>query len=264
MGTIPILFFLMAATPPTIVDFPDSLEEPNATITVPLMSLEGADVNLSITLNFVVEKITARIDSTDSICIRGYKGLLRPPRILGGRFLEFLYYVRGGTGYGVQRYALLCVSEGEIYKALELRAGSQSYDGEQRFEESRDSVVYPETRIHSLVFDLEGDSGSVGLKAVDYEGYRSEKYPDRSYKIQDTVNLRFDSTKRIFYSGVDTLKGQYLIRDEVHEADETADLDGLEVPAIHFGSGDVYYYFHGVWHMIAGDGNLFRFSNSCD
>lgn len=127
------------------------------------------------------------------------------------KFLEIQFIVRGGSGVGVREKVLLCVSQGKIYRTLDLLSEVTSRvtevydkvaDGLQLFDEKEDYRV-------TLSIKQKGNDYKVVL--IESEKIESKYNPSRNGSFEKTYELNFDPGGYFFYNSIKHLNKRYKV-----------------------------------------------------
>lgn len=126
-------------------------------------------------------------------------------------FLEIQFRVRGGSGVGVREKVLVCVTNGKIYRTLDILSDVTS----------RVSQVYDKVADSLQLFDEKEDyhvTISVKQKGNHYKAVLSEskkvesKYdPSQNESFEKTYELDFDPGGYFFYNSTKRLNKRYKI-----------------------------------------------------
>jgi hypothetical protein len=147
-------------------------------------------------------------------------------------FLEVQFRIRGGSGVSVRRTILLCVSQGRIYRSLDVlsevtsrlnKVYNKMADSLKLFDEKEDYLI-------TLSIESENDGR---YKAVLFESTKVEsKYdPSRNISFEKRYELEFDPGQFFFYNSMKQLNKRY----KIHSSKENKTVEksiNEEVPCI--------------------------------
>jgi hypothetical protein len=169
-------------------------------------------------------------------------------------FLEVQFRIRGGSGVKVRRTILLCVSQGRIYRSLDVlsevtsrlnKVYNKVADSLQLFDEKEDYLI-------TLSIESEND----GYKAVLFESTKVEsKYdPSRNISFEKPYELDFDPGEYFFYNSMKRLNKRY----KIHSSKENKTVEKFineEVPCIQLYE-ERYLRIENEWCLDNGNDSL--------
>jgi hypothetical protein len=234
---------------------------------IKLLSLEGQEVSVSIMDSSLHDKAVIQLNDSVTICLNGSRGLIDDVSVINQKFIEVKYRIMGGSGVGIQKYTLICVSKGQMYRAIDLEYLFESdySDGN----ETGDSAIFDEHSLHELNFNYFSNSDSLKARIIEHRNEQSKIEPRNNKNLWDTLYLNFDSLNFIFYSGFDSLGGNYTLTCDGPENDSTIYIPQDLYPVIHLRYGGVYYFINKKWLCFIKNGTdiqlqLLYYSSKCD
>jgi len=212
-----------------------------------IQSLDGGKQKVKIIPDYVnrVLKINCL---TDTIKIEDFWGVTPEIDILGGKFIQIQYEVRGGTGYALGNVLILCVRNNKLYEAMHVLRYTQSEIGDDA------------TGDYNIKIKIDkNDKGSYILKVNIHDDFNSKSRPEKNYKYDNLSILNFDLSRNVFYSikkdRYDTFISTFLKNHKNHKNKIPGNF-----PEIILGS-ETYYYFGNRWYTSQEDGELIEFDN---
>jgi hypothetical protein len=218
--------------------------------------LTGVDDSLRYCISVAedLEKDVATFSVNENVAtIFGVRGI-EDIAIHSGKFLEVRFVVRGGSNVGVRVTVLLCVSKGEIHRALDILSDVTS----------RVTQVYDKVADSLQLFDEKEDyhvTISVKQKGNHYKAILSEskkvesKYdPSQNEAFEKTYELNFDLGGYFFYNSIKRLNKRY----EVYSVKDNKTVEKYitaEVPCIELHQG-YYALIDNQWCMNNGRDTL--------
>lgn len=236
----------------------------NANRLFKIKSLEGNECSVKVKLDYVNDKIMISLNSSESLCIQGFRGLAKDINVLNKKFIELQFDVRGGSGVQFRRYALVCVSDNKLYEAMDIISMVHS------------DIIKTDTIAGShKLYHLEDIYGLKNIKitrskkdfrltAIEYHSEESKYAPNHNRETQHSIKLSFDLKHNIFYNKIGYLNGNYnLIGYNLGNILGTQTFKNKTVPVINLKLG-VYYYINKSWFQKSGKNVLVEYSSFCE
>jgi len=85
-----------------------------------LLSLENKKVTVKLFNDAKNDRYILELNKSERMCIPEEMGLAQDIKIHDNKFMEFQIAVRGGTGEQIRRYSLICISNGNFYKSIDI------------------------------------------------------------------------------------------------------------------------------------------------
>lgn len=223
-------------------------------------NLENMEVNINIKMDYVNENIVISLNSYDTICINGFRELIKDVNVIDNNFIQINFLTRGGSGVKNLRLVLICVSKSKLYKAFDVLSTIQC-EFHNTFNE--DTYIYDESSIYNLSFlTLQSKDDKHMLIAQEYDMIKSQNNPKLNYERYDTLYFKFDTVRKIFSNSVSMLQGIFIIdSDQLGLAKNMIEYNGY-FPVIKLSSSE-YYYIENNWYIKDGERHLCLFSTVC-
>lgn len=195
--------------------------------------LQGIDDALPYSLNVqedVINEITTLSTQMDSVKILKVQDIEKIT-VHENAFLEIEFRVRGGAGVKMRRKVLVCLSGGEIHRALDVISEISSRVTEV-YDKVADSLkLFDEKENYDLRVSIK-KKGTV-YKAIIFESKKIESKYDlsRGESFEKTFELDFDASGCFFYNSMKHLNKRY----KVYSARDNKAVDkfiSMEVPCI--------------------------------
>jgi hypothetical protein len=176
--------------------------------------LRGVDDNepYSVTIQEdVVNEITTLSIGVNTVTISGVQDI-KTVTLHSEVFLEVQFRIRGGSGIKVRRAVLLCVSQGKIYKALDVLSEVTSRVSEV-YDKVADSLkLFDEKEDYQIMISIKHAEGKL-YSAILSERIRIEsKYnPTQNLSHDKPYELQFDPGGFFFYNSTKRLNRHYQI-----------------------------------------------------
>ena len=227
-----------------------------------LTSLLNESVKVNIELDNVNDRITFVLNTKEILCINGYRDLVENIKVLNKKFVSIHYKIRGGSGVKMRRTALVCISKGRLYKALDVLS-MESYAFKETYDKVTDSLgLYDESGIYTLKFDnLRNDKQSIQLSAIQYDKVKSKHDKNKNYEKTDTIKFYFDEKNKVFYTKYISMKGNYKIEIEGAKSEQRI-FKGEKYPFIKL-RNDEYIFIDNVWYNRERGNHLQGTLSSC-
>lgn len=228
-----------------------------------LLSLENNEYTVNVKSDIINDRIIIELNSREKFCINGYRGFEQKVNVLNKKFLELHFKIRGGTGVAFRRYTLICISDGKLYKAIDVLSMVSS-EFNKTYVPSVDSLkLYDENRLYKLNFSmLLGDNHKYILIAMQTEKVNSKYDPKENHDTKDTLQFNFDINNKVFYNELSNLKGSFLIDSDDGRSTYKKDFNNEVWPAIKL-KNEEYYFINQSWYIKDGKNHLSEFSCSC-
>ncbi len=174
---------------------------------------------------------------------------------------------RGGTNEAYIKCALICVSEGRIYKTLEMICYSD-YQLTETYVPRIDSLhMLDEETLYQVDFDsIIQQGGGYQLTAPIRDFVKSKRDPSTAHDLHDTLKFVFDAEDKVFYNQIAELSGEYTVETDFSRKPRQEFFSGRKVPAILLTNGDKLFYDKQRWLYSGSDSPpryLIEFSRDC-
>ena len=173
---------------------------------IEIKSLEQASCKLKIISELGKDSLIIKYKN-DSICIGEFTGIYKTD-VWDDNFLYCEYNVRGGTGIGIRYCMIVCISNDVVYKSLSIK--SYEYDiFDKTYDRYTDSLkLFNEHHRYTTHFI---QYNNFKLQVAIHDENISKHDSNTNYNLLDTVVLKFDKQKKIFYNDLERLNGNYRI-----------------------------------------------------
>ena len=227
---------------------------------IKISSLENVQTDLNIIYNASDGSITIDLNKDEKIVLCECKGITGIKTIGKEHFLELNYSIPGGTDQKIEQSALICLSKGKLYNALQC----ESLFDENTVTSSVNSLkLFHVRNIYKISFLSLKEKGGVCRLVINiYNCNKSERDPQSNQETSDSVMLKFDPEKRIFFNDTVRLNGDYNITDEgwsdkikgrfINELCPTVNLQGAQ-----------YLFITGAWYSKISNNVLVKYLNKC-
>lgn len=227
--------------------------------TYKLISLENEEINVCVDLDEINNFISINLDSKNKICIDGFKELI-DIKILDNKFLLLHFSIRGGSGVQLIRTAIVCVSNGKIFKSLDIFSSVHSF-----FNDAYNNKIKidDEENSYQVLLKLvqKAHSNQVILQVNENELIKSKSNPLKNKTEKEEFVLYFDNHQKIFQNNLKTLSGRFEIDNGKSETTSREFMDKA-FPAIIFRNYE-YYFIDDSWYIKDQINHLTKFSDSC-
>lgn len=240
-----------------------------------LNSLEDKPTNINVEWDIVNNKITIALTPSEAFCISGYVPDERVEKmeILDKRFLLLSFRTRGGTGIGLGQTILICVSNGHLYKALNIIASEDYYFTKTYNKEVDAQAMYDESekyRVH-IISIQESKKSNYKLTVTQYDKVKSKYNPNTNHETLDTLRFNFDEKNKVFYDKYILLNGSYTVIDNPQK-NKQMDFSGQKYPGIEgitrkglfYGNEYIYTYINGIWYTLTNKNQLVKEWDICN
>jgi hypothetical protein len=214
------------------------------TKTVEILSVDGKSQRVHIMPDYVhrVLKISCL---KDTIAIEDYWGVPPEVHVLGSRFVQVNYEVRGGTGYALGNTMLLCVQHGKLHESLYFLRYTHSEVGDDALGDYKIKIA------------LTGSNAkNYRLNVKVHDGFHSKSHHEKNYNYNNQTVLGFDVSQVVFYQFKRTLF-EYNIINPSKGGKQKQVLDGY-YPTIILGT-EIYYFINNEWFIPSTKGELYTF-----
>jgi len=253
------IFILIFTTALTFIST-NAISQTIEKLSFTLSSLSNESAKVNVELDNVNERITFTSNSKEKLCINGYRDLVENIKILDDKFIAVHYIVRGGTGVKIRMTALVCISKGKLYKALDVLS-TESYVFKDTYNKAADSLeLYDESSIYTLKFNLRNGKQNFQLSAIQHEKVKSKHNKKNNYEKKDTLKFYFDEKNKVFYTKSVSLKGNYKIESAKNKQRV---FKGEKYPLTNLRDNE-YIFIDKVWYNKVHDNNLIEISSSCE
>lgn len=254
-------FYLMIILTFAIISCSNVSSQTTETQVLTLKTLSNEIENVNIEFDNINDRIIFRLNSKKKLSICGYRGLVGDIKILGQKFISVNYYVRGGSGVKMQKTTILCISHGELYKALDILS-NESYDFNETYDRATDSLeLFNEHGLYSLkIIELEDMKETFRLSTVMYQTVMSKHDKKDNYKKIDTIKFFFDEKNNSFYMKYLSLIGDYTIEGSKNGQ---RTFYGEKYPSIKL-RDDEYVNIDKVWYNKMRGNRLVKILNTCN
>lgn len=257
MRNIFILIFIITST----LISTDATSQTIEKMSLRLNSLSNESVKVNVELDNVNDRITFKLNSKEKLCINGYRDLIENIKNLDKKFIAVHYIIRGGTGIKMRMTALVCISKGKLYKALDVLS-TESYVFKKTYDKATDSLgLYDESGLYTLEFNLRNNKQNFQLSAIQYEKVKSKYDKNENYEKTDTIKFYFDEKNKVFYTKYISLKGNYKIESEGVKNEQRV-FKGEKYPLINLRYE--YIFIDKVWYYKMPGNLLEEISGSCE
>lgn len=229
---------------------------------VHLNSLEGKPVTVNVELDNVNDKIMLKLNSSEILCISGYRDLAEKIKIINEKFILLHYKIRGGSGYKMEKFVLVSISKGKLIKSMDILS-MQSYELKHTYDKETDSLgLYDESGIYKIGFITSKNiqDSHHQIEATQYEKIKSKHDPTKNYETLDTLRLSFDDKNKVFYTEYKTLKGNFIF-DGVSQKQRA--FKGEKYPLIKL-KNDEYLFINMVWYRKVNKNHFVEASFICN
>jgi hypothetical protein len=210
-----------------------SISQSNHFKVVKFLSLEGAEVSVKYSYDPNHDRLIFELNPNEKLCIqaRGAEA-----KILQKKFVKLQLEMPGGSGEVVSNIAIICVSNGKLYKSI---------------------------HVASSVKDLIEGCSSFEVSFSDL------LVKDRSFELiaNEKTKLQFDFESKIFFNGFESLNGLYNVNSDKDLTNHQMNFKNERFPAVHVDPGEIYIFIDNKWFAeIAGNYNhhLMEFSSDCN
>lgn len=226
-----------------------------------LNSLSNETKKVNVEFDNVNDRITFQLNSKEKLCINGYRGLVENIKILSQKFIIVHYNIRGGSGVKMQKTTLLCISNGELYNALDILS-MESYEFKETYDRMTDSLgLFNEHGMYSLkIMKLENTNQTFRLSTIQYQTVMSKHDKKDNYKKIDTIKFFFDEKNNSFYMKYLSLIGNYKIECSKNVQ---RTFYGEKYPSVKL-RDDEYVNIDKVWYNKMHGNRLVEIPNTCN
>jgi hypothetical protein len=210
-----------------------SISQSNHYKVIKFLSLEGNEVSVKYSYDPNYDRLIFELNPNEKLCIqaRGTEA-----KILQKKFVKLQLEMPGGSGEAVSNLAIICVSNGKLYKSIHVASSVKDLiEGCSSFE-----VSFSELLVKDRTFELIAN---------------------------DKTKLQFDFESKIFFNGFESLNGLYNVNSDKDLTNHQMNFQNERFPAVHVDPGEIYIFINHKWFAeIAGNYNhhLMEFSSDCN
>ena len=197
------------------------------------LSLEDKEVSVKYGYDPDKDRLIFELNPNEKLCIQDARGA--EAKILQKKFVELQLSMPGGSGEAVYNLAIICVSNGKLYKSID---------------------------VASSVKDLinGSSSGEISFSGV------IEK--NRSFELiaNGKTKLQFDFDNKIFYNGFENLNGLYYVNSDKDPINHQMNFQNERFPAVYVDPGETYFFINHKWFAkcTGNDNHLMEFTSCCN
>lgn len=227
--------------------------------TYKLISLENEEISVCVDFDEINNFISINLDSKNKICIDGFKELI-DIKVSGNKFLLLNFSIRGGSGVQLIRTAIICVSNGKIFKSLDILSSVHSFFNDAY---NNNSKIDDEENLYQVALKLvpEAKSNQLILQVNENEMVKSKGNPLKNKTEKEKSILYFNNHQKIFQNNLKALSGKFEIDDGKSDI-ISREFKDETYPAIIFRNYE-YYFIDDSWYIKDQINHLTKFSNSC-
>jgi len=229
-------------------------------------SLDSIECKVYIIKDNANGRIIIKLNSNETLCINNFRGFEQKASILNNKFIELLFKLPGGTGTGVNRTVLICISKGKLYKALDVISMVNSVF-KKTYDRYTDSLnLYDESTTYNVDFKLIQSKNKIfRLMVSEYEKVYSKIDPKQNHEIRDSLYLNFDWRENVFYSGFINLRGDFVIVNDNEGTTTNRIFKNNKYPTIRLRDAEYYFIDRSWFYRVLSDKRNFLtvFSDYC-
>jgi len=201
----------------------------------------------------VIDGFTTFSSVEDTLKIFGVQDI-QTATVHAEAFLEIQFKVSGGSGVKVRRKILLCVSQGKIYKTLDVLSEVTSRVTEV-YDKAADSLkLFDEKEDYHVTLSIKQKGNH--YKAVLSESKKTEsKYnPSQNESFDKAYTLDFDQGAYFFYNSMKRLNKRY----KVYSSQNNEVIEKFiseEVPCLQLYE-KLYLFINNEWYLDNGNDSL--------
>jgi hypothetical protein len=204
-------------------------------------------VHVLINDNTPNEQIIIETDSTNRLCIDG--AYLREIRVLNNdHFLELIFRIRV-SNVAVENYALICIANGKLIKAMEINYSSIGDGLDWHCFDTSNIAMKSNPPNYSLV----------QIRYSKWSGYG----PKLDHETMDTVEFRFDPENGVFYNRIDSINGEYSLCNSLGREITKKRFNEEKVHVLNNGYGNNLYYINNFWYYFDDEKRTLTPSDTC-
>lgn len=221
-----------------------------------LKSLEGTDKEVYIKFDYVNNNMSIQLNTSEKICLEGFRGLVEDIKIISQEFIELNYVVFGGSSVFVRNRVLICISNDTLCEAINMTSAVYSY---LPVDDSLDPYDVSSTYEIKDICIKQNDNNNFFLTATEQYSTHSKSGSVNDINTQDSVYLNFDPNYNIFFNKYEVLFGEYTLIDGIsgHNFGNIR-FNGEVIRTICLKEGGRYYFIDGKWYAYSGRYNSFR------
>jgi hypothetical protein len=209
-----------------------SLSQSKDSEVVNLLSIEDIEVSVKLEFDYHNERLILELNPNEKMCIQGARGLDPGVKILDKKFIELHIVLRGGSEEAVRRYALICISNGKLYKSID---------------------------VISLVKNLADGNG----EGVNFTGL-IEKNKAFELIADGKTALHFDFDNKIFYNGYENLNGLYYVNSDKDPINKQMIFQNERFPTCSANQINTYIFIKNKWYAKGFNNHLMEFTSCCN
>ncbi len=214
-----------------------------------LTSLDGKECVIHIRMEYAGRRFSASLDGKKWLNFCTFEFSRDETRILAGKFLDLQGFVPVGSGEGMDRHLILCVSGDTLKTALNM-AGRYELDNSE---------------YHSL-WELKLDSlkqsgNGYAMSAVEYDTVQSKLNPKENHELVDTLDFLFEPNLHVFFTNWGRPAGRFTI--EGASSSQMARRPKDEIfPEIRLKVAS-YFFVEGYWRVLSQKKVLEKYWGEC-
>lgn len=197
------------------------------------LSLEDKEVSVKYGYDPNKDRLIFELNPNEKLCIQDARGA--EAKILQKKFVELQLSMPGGSGEAVHRYVIICVSNGKLYKSID---------------------------VVSLVKDLITGSSSC---QINFSGLIEKNKSFELIANGETI-LHFDFDNKIFFNGFENLTGLYYVNSDKDPINHQMNFQNERFPAVYVDPNEIYFFINHKWFAkcTSNDNHLMEFTSDCN
>lgn len=227
-----------------------------------LNSLEGKPIKVNVELDNVNDKIMLKLNSSEILCISGYRDLAEKIKIINEKFILLHYKIKGGSGFKMEKLILVCIAKGKLIKSMDILS-MQSYELKHTYDKETDSLgLYDESGIYKINFITSKNiqDSYHQIEATQYVKVKSKQDPNKNHETIDTLRFSFDDKNKVFYTEYKSLKGNFIFNGV---PGKQRVFKGERYPLIKL-KNDEYIFINMVWYRKVNQNHFLEASSICN
>ena len=200
------------------------------------LSLENKEVVVKYGYDPNKDRLILELNPNEKLCLQGARGA--DAKIFQKKFVEIESPMPSGSGESVHRLVIICVSDGKLYKSIDVVAFVKDYtSGECSFE-----VKFPDLIEKNKSFEL--------IVNV----------------INKETRLQFDFENKIFYNDFVILNGPYSVNGDIDQITRQMNFQNEKFPAVTVDPAGMYLFINHRWYSkLSGNyWHMEEFSSDCN
>ncbi len=158
----------------------------------------------------VIDGFTTFSSKEDTLKIFGVQDI-QTVTVHANAFLEIQFKMRGGSGVKVRRKVLLCVSQGKIYKTLDVLSEVTSRVTEV-YDKVADSLkLFDEKEDYHVTISIKQEGNHYKAVLSESKKVESKNNPSQNESFEKSYKLDFDPGGYFFYNSMKRLNKRYKI-----------------------------------------------------